>query len=116
MATGAKIKVSNPVVELDGDEMTRVIWTMIKVGRSATCVPPVLDTTYHLVLNSVLLQDKLIFPYLELPIEYYDLGLPYRDETDDQVCSQRKISAAREGAFLWSMQCQRIRTLVAIGT
>jgi len=54
-----KIKVEIPVVELDGDEMTRVIWQWIK--------------------------DKLIFPYLDLKIEYYDLGLPYRDKTDDQV-------------------------------
>merc|ERR1711879_621020 len=54
-----KIKVENPVVEMDGDEMTRIIWQMIK--------------------------DKLILPYLDLNIQYFDLGLPYRDETDDQV-------------------------------
>jgi len=54
-----KIKVANPVVELDGDEMTRVIWQWIK--------------------------DKLIFPWVELDIKYYDLGLPYRDQTDDKV-------------------------------
>ena len=59
-AAPSKISVKNPIVELDGDEMTRVIWTMIK--------------------------DKLIFPYLDLPIEYYDLGLPHRDATDDKVC------------------------------
>lgn len=58
-AAPSKISVKNPIVELDGDEMTRVIWTMIK--------------------------DKLIFPYLDLPIEYYDLGLPHRDATDDKV-------------------------------
>jgi isocitrate dehydrogenase len=54
-----KIKVANPVVELDGDEMTRIIWKFIK--------------------------DKLILPYLELDIKYYDLGMEYRDETNDQV-------------------------------
>jgi isocitrate dehydrogenase len=54
-----KIKVKNPVVELDGDEMTRIIWKFIK--------------------------DKLIFPYLDLDIEYYDLSVEYRDATDDQV-------------------------------
>ncbi len=54
-----KIKVSNPVVELDGDEMTRIIWKFIK--------------------------DKLILPYLELDIKYYDLGMEYRDQTNDQV-------------------------------
>jgi isocitrate dehydrogenase len=54
-----KIKVVNPVVELDGDEMTRIIWKFIK--------------------------DKLILPYLELDIKYYDLGMEYRDETNDQV-------------------------------
>ena len=55
----AKIKVANPVVDLDGDEMTRIIWKMIK--------------------------DKLIFPFLDLAIEYYDLGIEHRDATDDQV-------------------------------
>jgi len=54
-----KIKVSNPVVELDGDEMTRVIWTFIK--------------------------EKLIFPYLDVDIKYFDLGMENRDLTNDQV-------------------------------
>ncbi len=54
-----KIKVANPVVELDGDEMTRIIWKFIK--------------------------EKLILPYLDLDIKYYDLGMEYRDETNDQV-------------------------------
>jgi isocitrate dehydrogenase len=54
-----KIKVANPVVELDGDEMTRIIWKFIK--------------------------DQLILPYLDLDIKYYDLGVEYRDETNDQV-------------------------------
>lgn len=55
----SKIKVTNPVVELDGDEMTRIIWKFIK--------------------------DKLILPYLDIDIKYYDLGMEYRDETNDQV-------------------------------
>ena len=55
----AKIKVDNPVVELDGDEMTRIIWQFIK--------------------------DRLILPYLDIKLEYYDLGMEYRDATDDQV-------------------------------
>jgi isocitrate dehydrogenase len=55
----SKIKVNNPVVELDGDEMTRVIWAFIK--------------------------DKLIHPYLDLDIKYYDLGIENRDATDDKV-------------------------------
>ncbi|MGZ6697183.1 MAG: NADP-dependent isocitrate dehydrogenase, partial [Solirubrobacteraceae bacterium] len=55
----AKIKVKNPVVELDGDEMTRIIWQVIK--------------------------DKLILPYLDIELEYYDLGIENRDATDDQV-------------------------------
>ena len=54
-----KIKVANPVVELDGDEMTRIIWKFIK--------------------------DKLILPYLDLDIKYYDLGIEHRDATNDQV-------------------------------
>jgi isocitrate dehydrogenase len=55
----AKIKVTNPVVELDGDEMTRIIWQFIK--------------------------DKLIHPYLDIQLLYYDLGMEYRDKTEDQV-------------------------------
>ncbi|MHA6297786.1 NADP-dependent isocitrate dehydrogenase [Devosia sp. CAU 1758] len=55
----SKIKVANPIVDLDGDEMTRIIWQAIK--------------------------DKLIHPYLDLPIEYYDLSVENRDATDDQV-------------------------------
>jgi isocitrate dehydrogenase len=55
----AKIKVKNPVVELDGDEMTRIIWQFIK--------------------------DKLILPYLDIDLKYYDLGVEHRDATDDQV-------------------------------
>jgi isocitrate dehydrogenase len=55
----AKIKVKNPVVEMDGDEMTRIIWKFIK--------------------------DKLILPYLDIDLKYYDLGIQKRDETDDQI-------------------------------
>src|ERR687889_1041804 len=55
----AKIKVKNPVVEMDGDEMTRIIWQLIK--------------------------DKLIHPYLDVNLLYYDLGVEYRDKTNDQV-------------------------------
>ncbi|KAL9237990.1 hypothetical protein vseg_012474 [Gypsophila vaccaria] len=54
-----RIKVQNPIVEMDGDEMTRIIWKMIK--------------------------DKLIFPFLDLDIKYYDLGILNRDKTDDKV-------------------------------
>ena len=55
----SKIKVANPVVDLDGDEMTRIIWKLIK--------------------------DKLIFPYLDLTLDYYDLGVEHRDATADKV-------------------------------
>ncbi len=55
----SKINVANPVVELDGDEMTRIIWKFIK--------------------------DKLILPYLDVDIKYYDLGIEKRDETNDQI-------------------------------
>jgi isocitrate dehydrogenase len=55
----AKIKVKNPIVEMDGDEMTRIIWQLIK--------------------------DKLIHPYLDVDLKYYDLSIQKRDETDDQI-------------------------------
>src|SRR5579871_2620936 len=55
----AKIRVSNPIVEMDGDEMTRIIWQYIK--------------------------EKLIHPYLDVELLYYDLSIQKRDETDDQI-------------------------------
>ena len=55
----SKIKVKNPIVELDGDEMTRVIWDFIK--------------------------NKLVLPYLDLDIKYYDLGIKNRDNTSDEI-------------------------------
>jgi len=67
----AKIKVANPVVDLDGDEMTRIIWKWIK--------------------------DKLIFPFLDLEIEYYDLGMENRDATDDGVTIEAAEAIKRHG-------------------
>ncbi len=66
-----KIKVANPVVELDGDEMTRIIWDLIK--------------------------QKLILPYLDVKLEYYDLGIEYRDKTDDQVTVDAAHAILRHG-------------------
>jgi isocitrate dehydrogenase len=67
----AKIKVKNPVVDLDGDEMTRIIWQWIK--------------------------DKLILPYLDIQIEYYDLGMEHRDATDDKVTIDAAEAIKRHG-------------------
>jgi isocitrate dehydrogenase len=67
----AKIKVKNPVVELDGDEMTRIIWKFIK--------------------------DKLILPYLEVDLKYYDLGIEHRDATEDKVTVEAAEAIKRHG-------------------
>ncbi|HEY7597839.1 MAG TPA: NADP-dependent isocitrate dehydrogenase [Actinophytocola sp.] len=67
----AKIKVQGTVVELDGDEMTRIIWQFIK--------------------------DKLIHPYLDINLDYYDLGIEHRDATDDQVTVDAANAIARHG-------------------
>jgi isocitrate dehydrogenase len=67
----AKIKVANPVVELDGDEMTRIIWSFIK--------------------------QQLILPYLDIELEYYDLGIENRDATDDQVTVDAANAIKRYG-------------------
>ena len=61
-----KIKVANPVVELDGDEMTRIIWQFIK--------------------------DELILPYLDVDLLYYDLSIESRDATDDQITITPRLS------------------------
>src|SRR5215467_133126 len=67
----AKIKVTNPVVELDGDEMTRIIWKQIR--------------------------DQLVLPYLDVELEYYDLGIEHRDATDDQVTVDAANAVKRHG-------------------
>ena len=67
-----KIKVVNPLVEMDGDEMTRIIWKFIK--------------------------DKLILPYLDIQIDYYDLGMEHRDATNDQVTIDSANAARKHGA------------------
>jgi isocitrate dehydrogenase len=67
----AKIKVNNPVVELDGDEMTRIIWKQIR--------------------------EQLIQPYLDVPLEYYDLSIQHRDATDDQVTVDAANAIKRHG-------------------
>jgi isocitrate dehydrogenase len=67
----AKIKVKNPVVEMDGDEMTRIIWGFIK--------------------------EKLILPYLDIDLKYYDLGIEHRDATDDQVTLDSALATKKYG-------------------
>jgi isocitrate dehydrogenase len=67
----AKIKVTNPVVELDGDEMTRIIWRLIR--------------------------ERLILPYLDVPLDYYDLSIENRDATDDQVTVAAAHAIKRHG-------------------
>jgi isocitrate dehydrogenase len=67
----AKIKVAIPVVEMDGDEMTRIIWQFIK--------------------------DKLILPYLDIELDYYDLGIEHRDATDDQVTIDSANATKKHG-------------------
>jgi isocitrate dehydrogenase len=67
----AKIKVANPVVDIDGDEMTRIIWQWIK--------------------------DKLIFPHIDIDLDYYDLGIEHRDATDDKVTVEAAEAIKRHG-------------------
>ena len=66
-----KIKVQNPVVDIDGDEMTRIIWRLIK--------------------------DKLIFPYLDIELDYFDLSIQKRDETDDQITIDAAYATKKHG-------------------
>jgi isocitrate dehydrogenase len=67
----AKIKVANPVVDMDGDEMTRIIWKLIK--------------------------EKLIFPFLDIQLDYYDLGMEHRDATNDEVTIQSAEATKKYG-------------------
>ena len=66
-----KIKMTTPLVEMDGDEMTRVLWKVIK--------------------------DELLLPFVELNTEYYDLGLEYRNETNDQVTVDAAMATKKYG-------------------
>ena len=67
----AKIKVATPLVEIDGDEMTKIIWKMIK--------------------------EKFIFPYLDITLEYYDLSIEYRDKTNDKVTMDAAKAIKKHG-------------------
>lgn len=66
-----KIQMKTPLVEMDGDEMTRILWKMIK--------------------------DILILPYVDLKTEYYDLGMKHRDDTDDQVTIDSALATKNTG-------------------
>ena len=65
----SKIQMTTPIVEMDGDEMTRILWKMIK--------------------------EHLLLPYIDLKTEYYDLGLKHRDETNDQVTVDSAIATKK---------------------
>ena len=71
MTTGNRIRVKRPIVELDGDEMTRIMWAMVK--------------------------DRLLMPFLDLDLEYYDLHIKHRDETDDKVTAEAAHAVAKHG-------------------
>ena len=83
-----KIKVVNPLGEIDGDEMTRVIWKFIK--------------------------EKLVLPYLEVDIKYFDLGIQKRDDTDDQVtvAAAEAIKLTRSASTFqtWPSFCRQLST------
>jgi len=79
----AKIKVANPVVELDGDEMTRIIWQEIK--------------------------DKLIHPYLDIDLKYFDLGIQKRDETHDQITIEAAEAIKKFGVGVSAPPSRRTR-------
>ena len=78
-----KIKMTTPLVEMDGDEMTRILWQMIK--------------------------DELILPYVDLKTEYYDLGLEHRNETDDQVTVDSANATLKYGVAVKCGQDDRIQ-------
>ena len=80
----AKIKVEGTVVELDGDEMTRIIWQKIK--------------------------DTLIHPYLDVNLEYYDLGIEHRDATDDQVTIDAAHAIQKHGVGVKCATITRTKT------
>ena len=79
----AKIKVKNPIVELDGDEMTRIIWGFIK--------------------------EKLILPYLDIGIKYYDLGIKNRDKTYDKVTIDCSNEIKKNGVGIKCAQLHQMK-------
>ena len=81
-----KIQMTTPLVEMDGDEMTRILWKMIK--------------------------DELLLPFIDLNTEYYDLGLNYRNETDDQVTIDAAEATKKYGV---AVKCAtRVRTVRSV--
>ena len=79
-----KIQMKTPLVEMDGDEMTRILWKMIK--------------------------DILILPYIDLKSEYYDLGMKHRDDTDDEVTIESALATKKYGV---AVKCATITANVA---
>ena len=78
-----KIKMTTPLVEMDGDEMTRILWKMIK--------------------------DELLTPFIDLKTDYYDLGLEYRNETDDQVTIDSANATKMCNDHSKCSTCQRVQ-------
>ena len=78
-----KIQMQTPLVEMDGDEMTRILWKIIK--------------------------EELLLPYIDLNTEYYDLGLEYRNETDDQVTVEAAEATKKYGVAVKCALLHRIR-------
>jgi len=79
----SKISVKNPVVELDGDEMTRIIWSFIK--------------------------ERLILPYIDVDLHYYDLGMEKRDETDDQITIDAANAIKEHGVGVSARPSRRMK-------
>ena len=77
-----KIQMKTPLVEMDGDEMTRILWKMIK--------------------------DILILPYIDLKSEYYDLGMKHRDDTDDEVTIESALATKKYGV---AVKCATLRQM-----
>ena len=80
-----KIQMKTPLVEMDGDEMTRILWKMIK--------------------------DILILPYIDLKSEYYDLGMKHRDDTDDEVTIESALATKKYGV---AVKCATITANAAV--
>ena len=90
-ACAGRIKVAKPVVEMDGDEMTRIIWEKVsstKLGgqvREPNWTPKPKWSPGSKTKIDFQIRERMILPYCDVDLKYFDLGMEYRDQTDDQV-------------------------------
>ena len=99
-ACAGRIKVAKPVVEMDGDEMTRIIWEKVRTVREPNLARKLKWSPGSKTKPDFQIRERMILPYCDVDLKYFDLGMEYRDQTDDQVNFSRFTLTISLGAAL----------------